>query len=546
MSASNFLHNKQLQASMVLVQRRLWRPFLDGTRNPQSHQDSLLKEIIGNQAETTFGQDHRFKVLRGYQEFRLEVPIQTYEDLRAYIQTQEETKEPRINANQPVGYAVTSGTTGKPKFIPLLPQNYQLLEKYQQLSICGQYQGIPEMFDGKLLVLAGSAVEGHLETGTPYGSMSGLLADALPAVVQQKRIAFPSMSNMENYQLKYFYIAAWALAEPHLSAIAAANPSTLLKMLEMGRQKFPQLVEFLTSGKTENGEQPDVLPRISRRRLKELRAFVGKEQALSVEALWPDLRAVVTWTGGNCGVLIPQIEARISKETAIVEMGYLSSEFLGSVNVDVRENRCVPTYDLNFFEFVEQEDWDSGRPNARTLEQLEVGKRYYVIVTTANGLFRYFINDLIEVTGHYHRTPVITFLQKGRGVTNLTGEKLYEYHVMEAIDHLQKTYHIKIEFFVMVADPFTLQYTLYVEHPPLDFFAAYKLEQHISQTNLEYRAKKDSGRLQPLRLIFLQPGTSDAYKRYCVQQGQREDQFKVVRLQYAKDCTFDFMKYVRE
>lgn len=546
MRAPNFLHTKQLQASVTLARRRVWRPFVEGLQDPQATQDALLKRILLLQGETAFGNKHRLKLLRGYQEFRLGVPIQTYEDLRPYIQAQEETGEPRINRQQPVAYAVTSGTTGQPKYIPILQETVESLQRFQLLNLCSQYQGIPEMFDGRVLVLAGSSQEGKLETGTAYGSMSGMLADALPAVVQQKRVAFPSMQNVENYQLKYFYIAAWALAEPHLSAIAAANPSTLLKMLEMGRQKFPQLVEFLTSGKTENGVQPDVLPRISRRRLKELKAFVGREQTLSLEALWPDLRAVVTWTGGNCGALIPQIEARISKETAIVEMGYLSSEFLGSVNVDVRANRCVPTYDLNFFEFVEQQDWDSGRPNTRTLEQLEVGKRYYVIVTTANGLFRYFINDLIEVTEYCQHTPVIRFLQKGRGVTNLTGEKLYEYHVMEAIEHVQKTYHTKIEFFVMVADPFTLQYTLYVEHPPLDFFAAYKLEQHLSQTNLEYRAKKDSGRLQPLRLIYLQPGTSDAYKRHCIQRGQREDQFKVVRLQYAKDCTFDFMKYVRE
>jgi hypothetical protein len=176
---------------------------------------------------------------------------------------------------------------------------------------------------------------------------------------------------------------------------------------------------------------------------------------------------------------------------------------------------------------------------------LETGKRYYVIVTTMNGLYRYFMNDLIEVTGRFHSTPTIHFVQKGKGVTNLTGEKLYEFHVMDAVEAIQQAYQTIVEFYVMLADPLTLQYTLYLEHPPLDFFVGYKLEQHMGQANLEFHAKRESGRLQPLRIVYLQPGTGEAYKAYCLQQGQRDAQFKVVRLQYAKDCSFNFLDYVR-
>jgi hypothetical protein len=226
-------------------------------------------------------------------------------------------------------------------------------------------------------------------------------------------------------------------------------------------------------------------------------------------------------------------------------MGYLSSEFPGSLNVNVQTNQCVPTFQENFFEFVEQHDWDAGRPYTVTLEQLEVGKRYYVLVTTMNGLYRFFMNDLVEVTGWFHHTPTIRFVQKGKGVTNLTGEKLYEFHVMDAVEAIQQAYQTTVDFYVMLADPLTLQYTLYLEHPPLDFFVGYKLEQHMGKINLEFQAKRESRRLQPLRIVYLQPGTGEAYKTHCLQQGQRDAQFKVVRLQYAKDCSFHFDKHVR-
>ena len=545
MSIFSIGQNARVYAHMLGVKHRWWKAFIKQTQDPQAVQQALLERILNTQAQTLFGKKHRLNRLRGYHEFRFGVPIHTYEDLRAYVQAQEDMKVPQLNNEQPVRYAMTSGTTGKPKIIPMLHRTNQTLRHYQLLSTYAQYQGIPKIFQGKMLVISGQEVEGYLESGTPYGSMSGMLTAALPSVLQAKRFLPEAIHSITEYQQKYLYLTAWALSEPDISVVATANPSTFLKLLEMGRQHFSQLVEQLALSCKNSPDGVAPFPRPTRRRLRDLQSFLGHEDQLTVEALWPRLKAVVTWTGGSCGVLIPKLKSRLPAKTAIVEMGYLSSELLGSLNVNVQTNQCVPTFQENFFEFVEQNDWDADRPNTLTLEQLETGKRYYVLVTTMNGLYRYFMNDLIEVTGRFHSTPTIHFVQKGKGVTNLTGEKLYEFHVMDAVEAIQQAYQTIVEFYVMLADPLTLQYTLYLEHPPLDFFVGYKLEQHMGQANLEFHAKRESGRLQPLRIVYLQPGTGEAYKAYCLQQGQRDAQFKVVRLQYAKDCSFNFSDYVR-
>ena len=117
----------------------------------------------------------------------------------------------------------------------------------------------------------------------------------------------------------------------------------------------------------------------------------------------------------------------------LVEMGYLSSEFRGSLTVDPVNNRAVPTVHENFFEFVEREKWENGCPEFLTIDQIELGAAYYVIVTTRAGLYRYFINDVVEFDGHYCKTPTIHFLEKGAGVTSITGEKLHENQVTQAM-----------------------------------------------------------------------------------------------------------------
>jgi hypothetical protein len=545
MSIFTIGQNARMHAHMIGVKHRCWKPFIKQMLDPQAVQQALLERILTTQADTTFGKRYQFSRLRGYHEFRLGVPIQTYEDLRPYLQNQEATKGRELNYHQPVSYAVTSGTTGKPKMIPILPQTIQMFRHYQLLSTYAQYQGIPKIFQGRMLVLAGQEIEGYLESGTPYGSMSGLLTAALPSVLQSKMFLPKAVQGIMEYQQKYLYLAAWALSEPDLSVVATANPSAFLKLLEVGRQHFSQLVEQLDLNRKKTPDWVAPFPRLSRRRLRYLQSFLGHEDQLTVEALWPKLKAVVTWTGGSCGMLIPSLKTKLSTKTAIVEMGYLSSEFLGSLNVNVQINQCVPTFNENFFEFVEQTDWDSDRPNTVTLDQLDTGKRYYVLVTTMNGLYRYLMNDLIEVAGRFHSTPTIRFVQKGKGVTNLTGEKLYEFHIMNAVEAIQQAYQTTVDFYVMLADPLTLQYTLYLEHPPLDFFVGYKLEQHMGQANLEFQAKRESERLQPLRIVYLQSGTGEAYKTHCLEQGHRDAQFKVVRLQYAKDCSFNFHSYVR-
>ena len=62
--------------------------------------------------------------------------------------------------------------------------------------------------------------------------------------------------------------------------------------------------------------------------------------------------------------------------------------------------------------------------------------------------------------------------------------------------------------------------------------------------NIEYRCKRDSGRLAPLRAAWLRPTTAEAYKRFCVERGQREGQFKAAALAYRREFGFDLEAFV--
>jgi hypothetical protein len=154
------------------------------------------------------------------------------------------------------------------------------------------------------------------------------------------------------------------------------------------------------------------------------------------------------------------------------------------------------------------------------------------------------MNDLVEVTGWFNRVPTIRFVQKGKGVTNITGEKLYEHQAVEAVDTVLKASGIACEFYVMLADVHAAGYMLYLEQAAVPCTFSCKVDDQLTRMNVEYHAKRESGRLQPLRSVLLRPGTAEAYRAHCVAKGQRDAQFKLIRLQYTHDCSFDFSQYV--
>jgi hypothetical protein len=262
--------------------------------------------------------------------------------------------------------------------------------------------------------------------------------------------------------------------------------------------------------------------------------------------IWPDLSAVVTWTSGNCALLLPKLKKQLSTTARIIEMGYLASEFRGTITIDCLRNLGVPTIQDNYFEFSEVDRWDSGDRETLPLSALVPGTRYYIIVTASHGLYRYFINDIIEVTGRFRNTPTIAFVQKGKGVTNLTGEKLYESQVIQATLNAASILRFEPDFFIMLADQHILSYSLYIEsRDPFDVASFTELlNEQLGDLNIEYRAKAGSGRIRSADVKRLKAGTGEAHKAACVQAGQREGQFKMVKLQYRADIPFCFDDYV--
>ena len=159
------------------------------------------------------------------------------------------------------------------------------------------------------------------------------------------------------------------------------------------------------------------------------------------------------------------------------------------------------------------------------------------------------MNDVVRVTGRYRNTPLLRFVQKGQGATSITGEKLTEDQVLQALARAEHAFGFSTRFVMTLADELNPGYRMYLEtagaKAAIPDALGEWLDACLSELNIEYRSKRDSQRLRPLRVLPLVPGTGEAYKTYRLARGQREGQYKYLVLQYQRDFDFELGPYLQ-
>ena len=549
-------------ANVLVAGRLCWTLLIQGwriagaARDPMEIQHRLLARILRDNRDSAFGRRFRFGDIGGYDAFARGVPVADYENLRPYVEAEIARGEHALTQDRPTQYVRTSGSTGKPKDIPLTRVHLEALRRIHQTAVAFQYRTCPRAFAGSILAIVSPACEGVLPNGTPFGSASGIVAGNTPAAVKEKFVLPGAVSTISDSRVKYLLILRLALADPYITYIGTANSTTLLALMALYREHWPVLLEDLRRGtfflaerlpamvRSALGSRLDACPE----RAAEIEALHARTVEPRMADLWPSLHAVVTWTCASAGTAVSALRRELAPHTRLLELGYIASEFRATIALGRRRGAGMPTLDTHFFEFVERDRWDRGAPELLTLDRIRKGVDYYIIVTTPSGLYRYFINDLVRVTGFLHRMPLLRFVQKGRGVTSITGEKLYECQVLEAVQSAMTELGCALHFVVMLADEEARAYRLYVEPEggapiPAEGLAD-SVDAKLARLNLEYRAKRESRRLGPIDAHWLRPHAGEAYKQFCVANGQRDGQFKPLALAYRRGIGFDFEHFL--
>ena len=516
-------------------------------KNCSLEQEKTLRGILEYAKDSEWGKAHNFaKILEAkdaqdlYRLWQENVPPQDYEDLRPFIERHKNGEANILFPGKPKMYATTSGTTKEPKWIPITNEYYEnVYSKMTKLWLYTFMMHRPKVFEGKCVSIVGKAIEGAAPDGTVYGSVSGVTQRDCPEFIKGLYSAPNAVFKISDYRARYYTLMRTGI-EQNVHLLVTANPSTIVEMQNNVNEFFDDYVKDIENGtlnanmKIDDDIREALAPcyKPNPKRAAELRALKEKYGTVLPKHYWPELQVLTTWKCGNTHVYMDKFANSFPKNMLHQEFGYFASECRAGLVMNGADDTVLFPH-AHYFEFTRVEDMDNPNPRFYQLDELEVGKRYLIYVTTYAGLYRYNMNDMIEVTGHYKSIPTIQFIQKVNGIISMTGEKLHERQFIEAVKNAEKETGISTKFFVGFADLELSTYRIYVEfadqdttQETADSFGKV-IDKHLKAINCEYESKRDSFRIKDPVIHMLQKESFETYKSRCIDQGARDGQFKL-------------------
>ncbi|MBD3393679.1 MAG: hypothetical protein GF418_16245 [Chitinivibrionales bacterium] len=529
-----------------LVGRPRLGKFVKASKDLKGSQQAVLAELIELNKNTAFGKDHGLASVKTVPDYRKAVPIRTFEGHRPYVDRICNGEADVLCPGKPLFYTNTSGTTTKPKHIPVFGAYWK---KYNDMSKVWLYATLvdnPTLYHGQSLSMVAPAEEGTVPDGTPYGSISGVTYRNIPSVLKSTYSAPYSVVCIKDHIKKYYAVMRCGLATD-ISFIISASPSNVIRLHEVAAGSWEDIVRDIRDGTMRDDVAAEIDPAGREAVLSGFTpdparaSFLEKLMSVHGDGLrpkhyWPKLACVNTWVQGSASLTIPRLRGYFPAAASIRAFGYWASEIRGGLVLGNDWDYSVLAAHAGLYEFIPEEERRSGSASVLGPDQVEVGRSYYLVFTNGSGLYRYDINDLVTITGHFNEYPLFRFVRRGEGETDIAGEKLAEPQVIQAVHQTAEREKIEVPFFVMFCDKESRVYRLFVEYgagtPPEKKAVFVSLvDQTLKSFQYEYERKRGSGRLDAPVAAELMAGSYEAFKeKLCTAGMARAAQFKDVYL----------------
>ena len=195
------------------------------------------------------------------------------------------------------------------------------------------------------------------------------------------------------------------------------------------------------------------------------------ENFVNYSVIWEKLSLVSCWADSDSYEIFIKLKEKLNFDKKNMDLkfqgkGLMSTECIVSFPLENVKNGSVAAYNSFFYEFIQVSDNKLENRSPKLLDELELGERYCVVVTTNAGLYRYNTNDIVEVTGFYHKIPIVKFVGRINNFSDIVGEKLKNSFVEKQVLTTLEENNIKSEFLLFAPvknETEGIFYTLFLE-----------------------------------------------------------------------------------
>lgn len=472
-------------AAYIASQTKKW------ALNPFPYQYGILDRIIRAARNTTFGREHGFDQIRNYDDFRRQVPVRDYEGLKTYFDEIVKGTADVLWPGKPAYLAKTSGTTSGTKYIPITREsipNHINGARNALLSYVHE-TGKASFLDGGLIFLSGSP-ELEQKAGINTGRLSGIVNHHVPSYLRTNQKPSYATNCIQDWEEKLERIIDETL--PTRMTLISGIPPWV-------QMYFDRIV-----------------------------ARTGK----NIKEVFPDFSMFV-YGGVNFEPYRAKLFETIGAPVDSIETYPASEGFIAYQDSQYEEGLLLLLNAGIFYEFIPADEYFNTNPRRLSIEEVELGKNYALVINSNAGLWGYSIGDTVRFVSKNPYRLLVT--GRIKHFISAFGEHVIGEEVERAMKQTMEQFAgVELVEFT-VAPRVTVneglphhEWLIEFARPPQDLDAfALTLDNHLRQLNVYYDDLITGNILRTLRITSLPRG---AFINYMKSKGKLGGQNKVPRL----------------
>ncbi len=485
-------------AALVAAQQRQW------SLNPGVTQGHVFKTIIRKAKDTKFGIDHDFKSIRSVKDFQERVSIRDYEALSPYVNKILQGENDVLWPGKPVYFAKTSGTTSGTKYIPITGDSISNHINSARNAILSYVHetGKARFLDGKLIFLSGSPVLDE-KAGINTGRLSGIVNHHVPGYLRTNQMPGYSTNCIEDWEEKLEKIIDETIHK-NMSLISGIPPWV--------QMYFDRII-----------------------------ARTGKK----ICDVFPDFEMFI-YGGVNFEPYRARLFESIGKPVDSIETYPASEGFIAYQDSQYAEGLLLLLKSGIFFEFVPAAEYFNENPTRLTIEEVETGINYAVIINSNAGLWGYSIGDTVKFVNKNPYRLLVT--GRIKHFISAFGEHVIGEEVEKAMKAaVEKNPGVEITEFTVAPQvtpdaglPLHEWYVEFARTPQNMQAFELEIDQKLQQLNSYYEDLITGKILRPLKII---PLRQDAFRQFMKSKGKLGGQNKVPRLSNDRQIADELSAY---
>jgi len=525
------------------------------TKQPMETMMGLLMQILEDNKDTEYGKKYGFAEIHNYEEYVKRVPVIEYGDISGDVARMMEGEKDILTAYPCSHFNETSGAVGAPKAVPMTEQQQQVYMKYNSDLLFGLFEKFadPKWKNGRAFCTTSGGYCKVLPSGLTIGDASSRIAEYRKGANKAEESMTQSLftSPAEGFVPKpgtdvKYVLTRFALMDRGVTGLITGFYSVAVLFFKYIADHYEMLIDDIEKGTI----HPDVSMPIDVRtsllgkiepmpeRAAELREiFKNGSKFPFVTKIWPDF-CYISGVGADGFKVYDDLirEAFTGPGIRQFYSGITSSEGLWTVGFGADDPASVIAPGAAFIEFLPVEA-ENDFTQCKTLDQLEEGRVYELIVTNLSGLYRYRMSDAVKVVGRYNNTPTVEFMYRVNRTINLAAEKTTEKALQQTVENTMKDLGIRLSDYCVYPDTTVTpnRYVFLIESWEDLKVSDYPdrneiLYKHLCEANPVYRVNVEIEWLQKPVMFFTMPQSGILYRELMVMKGVSMNQVKPVRI----------------